>query len=36
MIYRQNRKDHGHIGQTCVCQGGGGRRGMDWESEVSR
>ena len=23
MIYLQNRKDHGHVGQTCVCQGEG-------------
>ena len=29
MIYLQNRKDHGHVGQTCVCQGGGEGGGMD-------
>ena len=28
MIYLQNRKDHGHVGQTHVCQGGG--RGSRW------
>ena len=22
--------------QTCVCQGGGGRSGMDWDSGVNR
>ena len=28
MIYLQNRKDHGLIGQTCVCRGEG--EGMGW------
>ena len=28
MIYLQNRKDHGHGGQTCVCQGEG--EGVGW------
>ena len=32
MIYLQNRKDHGPVGQTHVCQGGGGGSGKDWES----
>ena len=27
MIYLQNRKDHGHGGQTCVCWG----RGREWD-----
>ena len=27
MIYRQNRKDHGHLGQTPVCWGEGERVG---------
>ena len=27
MIYLQNRKDHGHVEETCICQGG---RGMGW------
>ena len=27
MIYPQNRKDHGHEGQTGVCQGEGERVG---------
>ena len=36
MIYLQNRKNHGHVGQNFVCQEGGGRSGMDWESGVSR
>ena len=36
MIYLQNRKHHGCIGQTRVCQGGGGRSRMGWESRVSR
>ena len=29
MISLQNRKDHGHGEQTCVCQGGGGGTGMN-------
>ena len=36
MIYLQNRKDHGHLGQNRVCQWGGGDSGIDWESGVSR
>ena len=36
MIYLQNRKYHGHVGQTHVCQGGGEGSRMDWESEVSK
>ena len=28
MIYLQNRKDHGHVGQTCVCRGEG--KGVGW------
>ena len=28
MISLQNRKDHGHGGQTCICEGGGG--GVGW------
>ena len=36
MVYLQNRKDHGHVGQTHVCQGAGGGGGMDWKSGVSR
>ena len=28
MIYLQNRKDHGHIGQTRVCWGE--REGVGW------
>ena len=36
MIYLQNRRDNGHVGQTCVCQMGGEGSGMDWESGVSR
>ena len=35
MIYLQNRKHHGHVGQTCVCQVGGGGNGMNLETEVS-
>ena len=34
MIYLQNRKDHGHRGQTCVCRGGGGGSGMDWGQQM--
>ena len=36
MVYQQKRKDGGPVGQTHVCQGGGGGIGMDWESGVSR
>ena len=36
MIYLQNRKNHGHVGQTCVCLAAGGGRGIDLEFEVSR
>ena len=36
MFYLKNRKDHGHVGQTHVCQVGGGGSGMHWESGVSR
>ena len=36
MIYWQNRKDHGHVGQTHVCQRGRGGNGIDWEYGVSR
>ena len=28
MIYQQYRKDHGHVGQTRVCQGKG--EGVGW------
>ena len=28
MIYGQNIKDHGHVGQTCVCSRGKGR---EWD-----
>ena len=27
---------HGHREQSCGCQGGGGKRGMDWDFGVSR
>ena len=27
MIYQENRKDHGHVGQTCVCW----REGEEWD-----
>ena len=30
------KETHGLGGQTCGCQGGGGGRGMDWESGVNR
>jgi len=33
-IYR--KETHGHGEQTCGCQGGRGRSGMDWEFGVSR
>ena len=36
MIYLQNRTDHGHVGQTHVCQWWEGGNEMDWESGVSR
>ena len=36
MIFLQNRKAHGHVGQTCACQGRRGESGMDWESGVRR
>ena len=29
-------RTHGHGEQTCGCQGGEGRSGMDWEFGVSR
>ena len=28
----EQKETHGHRGQTCGCQGGVGRSGMDWES----
>ena len=34
MISLQNRTDHGHGGQTCVCSGG--ERGTDGEFGVGR
>ena len=30
MTYLQNRTDHGHGKQTCVCQGQLGREGDGW------
>ena len=36
MIYLQNRKHHGHVGQTCVCKWGGEGSGIDWESGASK
>ena len=30
------KQTHGLGEQTCGCQGGGGRSGMDWESGVNR
>ena len=32
----ENRIDHGHVGHTCDCQGGGGESGMDWKFGVNR
>ena len=31
-FYQQNRKNHGHIGQTCVCQEKG--EGMGWTGNL--
>ena len=36
MIYLQNRKDHGYVGQTHVYQRGESGSGMDWEYGMSR
>ena len=35
MVYLQNIKDHGHLGQIRVWQRRGGGSGMDLESGVS-
>ena len=32
----EQKWSHGHREQTCVCQGGGGGSGVDWEFGVSR
>ena len=32
----EQNQTHGHRGQTCGCQGGGGRSRRDWEVGVSR
>ena len=32
----EKKQTHGHGQQTCGCQGGGGKSGMDWEFGVSR
>ena len=32
----KEKQTHGHREQTCGCQGGGGRSGMDRELGVSR
>ena len=32
----EQKQTHRHGEQTCGCQGGGGGRGIDWESGVSR
>ena len=41
LIYGTNepfhrRENHGHGEQTCGCQGGRGRSGMDWEFGANR
>ena len=35
-VSRKQKKSHRHREQTCGCQGGGSRGGMDWEFGVSR
>ena len=32
----REKQTHRHREETCGCQGGGGRGGMDWEFEVGR
>ena len=35
-VLQRQKQTHGHGEETCGCQGGGGRSGIDWESGVSR
>ena len=35
-LSRKEKQSQSHREQTCGCQGGGGRSGMDWEFGVSR
>ena len=30
------KQTHKHREQTCVCQGAGGKRGVDWEFGINR
>ena len=32
----EKKQTHGHAGQTCGCQEGGGGSEMDWEFGISR
>ena len=36
LTFMKQKQIHKHREQTCGCQGGWGRRGMEWEFGISR